>query len=210
MGQLSVKVCGITRVEDAKRSIALGADLLGFNFWPESPRFIDYETAESIVEQVRGKAILVGVWVDPELSTVRRSLEDLGLDLAQLHGNESPEVMRPIFDRTLKAFQVDSSFAPSRIAPWSDAWGYLFDCAPQGLYGGGGRSWPYERISGLQTFKPQILAGGIGPANLAEAVRLSGASIVDVCSSVEAEPGIKDPEMLENLFREVRHVQEAS
>ena len=210
MSQLSVKVCGITRVEDAKRSIALGADLLGLNFWPRSPRFVDFQTAESIVDQVRGKAVLVGVWVDPELSAVQRSFEELGLDLAQLHGDESPEVMRPIFDRALKAFRVESRFGYDQIAPWDDAWGYLFDCAPQGVYGGSGRAWPYERIAGLQTFKPQILAGGIGPANLAEAVGLSGASMVDICSSVEAKPGIKDPEMLEDFFREVRHVQEAS
>ena len=210
MTHITVKVCGITRLDDARRSIALGADLLGFNFWPKSPRHVDYETVQSIVNVVKGKAVLVGVWVDPDPEEVRYSLEQIGLDLAQFHGNESPDDVRPFFTRALKAFQVDESFDPEVLRPWKDAWGYLFDCASPGLHGGGGQAWPYERIADLRTLKPQILAGGLSPGNVADAIDRSGATILDVCSSVEARPGVKDPDLLESFFREVRHVQEDS
>ena len=208
MKRLSVKICGITRLEDAERSIELGAELIGLNFWPGSPRYVEFDRARIIAERIRGRAILVGVWVDPEPVEIERSFEELGIELAQLHGDESPRDMAPFLDRTIKALQVGRDFDPAEIEPWTDAWGYLFECAPAGTYGGSGSSWPYERIAGIQTYKPQILAGGIGPGNVAEAIEKSGVTIIDVCSSVEVRSGIKDPLELERLFREVRHVQE--
>ncbi|MEJ2085945.1 MAG: phosphoribosylanthranilate isomerase, partial [Acidobacteriota bacterium] len=208
VSRITVKVCGITRLEDARKSIELGADLLGFNFWPGSPRYIEPEVAQPMLKQLKGKAILVGVWVDPAPAEVRAALASESVELAQLHGNEDPSTMQPFMSRVLKAFQIDANFAPERLEPWKEAWGYLYDCAPSGTYGGSGRAWPYERVAGLKTYKPELLAGGISEANLAEALERSGASIVDLCSSVEAAPGIKDFELLESFFREVENVQE--
>lgn len=207
MKRVTVKVCGITRCEDARRAIALGADLLGFNFWPRSPRYIDPQSARNVIDEVKGKAIIVGVWVDPEPHEIESAFDDLGVELAQLHGDEDPQEMEPFMNRILKAFGVESKLDPRMIEPWQDAWGHLFDCAPSGLYGGGGRAWPYERVAGLETRRPAFLAGGIEASNLAEALRRSGFSMVDVCSSVESSPGIKDSELLTSFFREVENVQ---
>ena len=181
--------------------------MLGFNFWPKSPRYIEPEAAQTMLKQLKGKAILVGVWVDPDPAEVERVLASGDIELAQLHGNEDPSTLQPLMSRVLKAFQVDANFMPERLEPWKEAWGYLFDCAPSGAYGGGGRAWPYERVADLKTYKPELLAGGIGTANLATALERSGASIVDLCSSVEAAPGIKDIGLLESFFREVENVQ---
>jgi len=207
VSKITVKVCGITRLEDARKSIELGADLLGFNFWPKSPRYIEPEAAQTILRQIKGKAILVGVWVDPDPAEVESLLASGDIELAQLHGNEDPSTMQPLMSRVLKAFQIDENFVPERLEPWKGAWGYLYDCAPSGTYGGGGRAWPYERVASLKTYKPELLAGGISKENLAAALERSGASIVDLCSSVEAAPGIKDFGLLESFFREVENVQ---
>lgn len=207
MNRVTVKVCGITRSQDARRAIALGADLLGFNFWPQSPRYIDMESARTVIDEIKGKAIVVGVWVDPEPSEIALAFDEVGVELAQLHGDEDAQLMTPFMNRILKAFRVASSFDPRAIGPWQQAWGCLFDSAPSGLYGGGGRAWPYERVADLATRKPRFLAGGIRASNLGEALRRSGFSMVDVCSSVESSPGIKDPDLLANFFQEVENVQ---
>lgn len=206
--QVEVKICGITRARDARLAVELGAQFLGLNFWPGSARCLSLEDASPIVEAVRGEAMLVGVWVDAQPEEVSHAVGRLGLDLVQFHGAEAPDMLDAFAGRAIKAFRVGSKFDPSRLSAYESAWGFLFDCARPGHYGGTGTPWPYERIAGLKTTKPVIVAGGLAPDNVVEAVKSSGAGIVDVCSGVEQRPGIKDEALMRRFFQEVRHAQE--
>jgi len=202
-----IKICGVTRVEDARLAVELGAELIGLNFWPQSPRFLSVEEARPIVEVVQGRVRLVGVWVNPTREEVAATARDLSLDLLQFHGDDDPAAIDWFPDRVIKAVRLGPDPASVRLDRYERAWGFLFDCAPVGVYGGTGKSWSYERIASLETSKPVLLAGGLGPENVAAAVVQSGADFVDVCSGVEAAPGIKDPDLLEEFFKEVRNVQ---
>jgi phosphoribosylanthranilate isomerase len=199
-----VKVCGITRLEDAELAIELGADYLGLNFYPESPRYISPTRAAEIAQEVAGRVGLVGIFVDTAAAEISEIAGRVGLDLAQLHGDEGPQALDSLGVGALKAFRLAAEAPPPELAPWAQAWGFLFEARQKGLYGGGGRAWAYERIAGLETDKPVFVAGGIRPETVRRALELSGAWGLDVCSGVEASPGVKDPNLLRQLFREVQ------
>ena len=202
-----VKICGVTRVQDARLAVDLGADLIGLNFWPRSPRFVPIELARPIVDAVRGRALTVGVWVNPTREKVVEIDEELSLDLHQFHGDEEPAACSWFPDRVIRAIRLAPDWDAISLDEYDRVWGFLFDCAPSDVHGGTGISWSYERIANLETSKPVLLAGGLGPENVAAAIARSGADIVDVCSGVEAVPGTKDPDLLERFLREVRNVQ---
>lgn len=207
MSSPGVKVCGVTRVEDARLAVQLGAELIGLNFWPGSPRFLSMEAAIPIAAAVGGRARLVGVWVDPSRQEVAAKAKTLSLDLFQFHGAEDPLSVDWFPGRVIQAIRVGPGLRSASLDRYAQAWGFLFDCAPPGVYGGTGESWSYERIAGLETSKPVMLAGGLAPENVARAIARSGADLVDVCSGVEVTPGIKDPDLLRRFFKEVRNVQ---
>jgi phosphoribosylanthranilate isomerase len=202
--RVRVKVCGITRLQDAELAIELGADYLGFNFYSESPRYISPARAAEIAHEVAGRVGRVGIFVDAAAAEISEIAARVGLDLAQLHGDEGPQALDSLGVGALKAFRLAAEAPPPELDPWEGAWGFLFEARQKGLYGGGGRAWAYERIAGLRTRKPVFVAGGIRPETARRAAELSGAWGVDVCSGVEASPGVKDPELLRQLFREVR------
>ena len=202
-----VKICGVTRVEDALLAVDQGAEFVGLNFWPRSPRYLTLEAARPIAEAIAGRTRLVGVWVDPDRDQAATLAGELGLDLFQFHGDEEPTSVSWFPGRVIKALRVEVGFHGSELNRFEDAWGFLFDCAPAGTFGGTGRSWSYERIAVLETPKPILLAGGLDPGNVARAVVASGADIVDVCSGIEASPGVKDAELLEQFIREVQNVE---
>ena len=201
-----VKICGVTRVEDARLAVELGAEFIGLNFWPRSPRFLSAEAAIPIANAVAGRACLVGVWVDPSRKEVEAMAKAVSLDLFQIHGDDKPLAIDWFPERVIKAFRVRPDLESIDLDRYGQAWGFLFDCAPPGVYGGTGESWSYERIADVDTSKPVMLAGGLAPENVAAAIEQSGADLVDVCSGVEAAPGIKDPDLLERFFKEVRNV----
>lgn len=201
-----MKICGITRIEDALLAVELGADLIGLNFYPLSPRCLGVREAQRIAAAVAGRASMVGVFVNtprPELEQVERRVP---LDLLQFHGDERPEDLEPFAGRAIKVFRVRERFAPSELEAYPGVAGFLFDGAHPGLYGGAGAGWPYEWVGGLATSKTCYVAGGIRPATVSLALERSGAAGVDVCSGVEAAPGLKDPELMRELFREVHDV----
>jgi phosphoribosylanthranilate isomerase len=210
MSRVKVKICGVTRVEDARLAAELGADYLGLNFFAASPRLVEPEQAAEIARAVRGRLAIVGVFVNESRERVEELAEKVPLDLVQLHGDEGPEEIAAFGRRAIKVFRVREDFDPDQVSAYPTAGALLFDCGHPSLYGGTGLAWPYERIAGLKVEQPVLVAGGIGSENARQAIEASGAGGIDVCSGVESSPGIKDHEAMKRLFREVRHGQEAT
>jgi len=195
---IHIKICGITRLEDALAAIEAGADLLGFNFHPPSPRSLTPEACAKITGNlVRDfpQVTLVGVFVNLPLDRIQSILQECSLHLAQLHGDEPPELLAALHGKAFKAFrgvpeQIKySDYTTNRNEPPT----LLVDAAVQGLYGGSGVTADWAAAAGLAQKLPLLLAGGLKPENVAEAVRLVQPWGVDSASGVESAPGIKDP-----------------
>lgn len=203
-----VKVCGVIDPDNAWNAVNLGADFLGLNFYPRSPRYVGTGRAQEIAEAVRGRTTLVGVFVDASPVEIEETVERVGLDLVQLSGDEEPEPFAHLASRVVKAFRTGGDPGDEALAPWMDGWGLLFDAPHGALYGGTGKTWGYEavsRITGRLAGCRVFLAGGLGPDNVRQAITAARPFAVDVCSRVESAPGIKDPELLRRLFEEVRN-----
>jgi phosphoribosylanthranilate isomerase len=199
----AVKICGVTCVEDARLAAELGAAFIGLNFYPPSPRTLQPAAAREIADAVRGRARVVGVFVNRPAGEVRAIEQDVGLDLLQFHGDEGPADLEPWGARALKVFRSGGDLAAVCPDLYPAAWGFLFDLYHPTLYGGTGAPWDYAPLSGLGLSRPFFVAGGIRPDNARRALAESGAFGVDVCSGVERAPGVKDPWLLERLFQEI-------
>lgn len=215
MSRPLVKVCGVTSVADAVAAVELGADLVGLNFHPPSPRFVATERAVAIAAAVRRAARerpevrpvrLVGVFVDLPRREVLAIDAVVGLDLLQLHGDETAEEVAAFGARALQVFRLPPVATPapaeldSRLAAHPAAWGFLFDVRHESLYGGTGESWRWSALAGLRDPRPRLVAGGIRPENARRALAESGAAGIDVCSGVESAPGVKDRARMALLF----------
>ena len=205
-GLPKVKVCGITRPEDAALAAALGADYLGLNFFPGSPRYITSSQAREIASAA-GAVPLVGVFVDRPAAEVEEIAAAVGLDLVQLSGDEEPAAMARLAPKGLKVFRTGGDPGPAALAPWEGFWGILIDARHGALYGGTGQAWPFGEVAGRAAGRRVFVAGGLGPDNVRRAAAASGAWGLDVCSRVESAPGVKDRVLLERLFDEVRHAE---
>lgn len=208
MARTRIKICGVTRAQDAVKAAELGAAFVGLNFWPGSPRYLNVEAARRIAEEVEGQVKVVGVFVNQPGTHVQRIASQVGLDLLQFHGDEGPGAVGAFGDKAIKVFRLVSSFDATVLDDFPDVWGYLFDCDHPTLLGGSGVSWPYERLAGMRHEKPVIVAGGLRPANVRQAIAKSGADIVDVSSGIESRPGVKDPELMKQFIQEVHHAEE--
>jgi len=205
-----VKVCGFLDPENARMAVELGADFLGLNFYPQSPRYVTPGRAREIAEAVRGRTVLAGVFVNATPTEVEEILEHVGLDLVQLCGDEEPAAFARLAGRTIKVFRTGGDPGAAALAPWADAWGLLFDAPHGSLHGGTGNTWSYRAVSevtGRLAGRRVFLAGGLGPDNARQAIAAAQPFAIDVCSRVESAPGIKDPELLRRLFEEVRNAQ---
>ena len=200
-----VKICGVTRVEDAVLAVELGADLLGLNFFAGSPRGASVEQARAIARELAGRVPLVGVFVDATVAEVERAVAELDLELVQLHGEVAPEVAARFAPRRL-AVLCGRLPAASDYASLPEAWGFLVDSATPGLHGGSGRAWEWAPLPPDPAGRPVLVAGGIRPENVLRALAVTAAAGVDVASGVESAPGIKDPNKLRALFEEISHV----
>lgn len=202
MKNVRIKICGITRVEDAEAAVDLGADFIGVNFWSKSPRRVDVGRGREIAEVVRGKTSLVGVFVNQDAPEVEKVATAVGLDLVQFHGDESPEDLAPWGERAMKAVRFSGELDPEALDDYKTVWGFLVE--PQrDSYGGTGRSWNYTKARRLPRHKPCLLAGGLRPENVAEAIEACRPWGVDVCSGIESEPGVKDAQAMWRFFSEV-------
>jgi len=197
-----VKICGITRVEDALRAAEWGADFVGLNLFPQSPRSLSLGRALQIADAVRGHVKLVGVFVNLPTPQLLATVDTLGLDLAQLHGDEWPDEVAALGRRAVKVFR-SLPVTQGQLARFPSVWGFLVDTPSAKLYGGTGITWDWRSLAALRTAKPLLVAGGIGPGNVVRALAESGATGVDVNSGVEASPGVKDPEKMQQLFEEL-------
>lgn len=200
-----VKICGLTNVNDALLAAELGAHALGFIFYPKSPRYVDPGEARRIIKQLPPLVITVGVFVDEEAAKVRDIAAQAGLDWVQLHGRESPDYCRTLGRRVIKGFRVQGEeIFPQLMAYQGAVQAFLLDAYKPGTPGGTGETFDWELARKAEKYGPIILAGGLTPENVAEAIRLAQPAAVDVASGVEARPGVKDPEKLRNFLAAVK------
>jgi phosphoribosylanthranilate isomerase len=201
---VKVKVCGITNLADAEKALEFGADALGFNFYPPSSRYIDKEKARAIVLRLPEASCNVAVFVNESKAAVREVLARGELQSGrhayrclQFHGEEDAEYCRGWPMKVIKAFRVREKKSLQGMEAFPADF-YLLDSWSQG-FGGSGAPFPWEWLDGLNTAKT-ILSGGLTLANVAEAIQRIKPYAVDVCSGVEARPGIKDHEKLKEFI----------
>lgn len=210
-----VKICGITNLDDATLAIEAGADMLGFNFYPPSPRYISPEACREIIaalERSSRSAVYVGVFVNASTEDIATILNKCGLDLAQLSGDETPEIMQDFGERVFKGLRIRylsealdkaRKFANELIAP-----ALLVDAHQAGAYGGTGRlaNWDVARFVGERY--PILLAGGLNPGNVGRALDTVHPWGVDVASGVESVPGKKDSQLVREFVRTVKNINQ--
>ncbi len=204
--QVRVKICGLTNLDDALAAAEAGADLLGFIFYDKSPRAVDARTVAEIVRELRRASRFtshsalrtVGVFVNPNLEQVVRTLDYCGLDLAQLHGEEAPELLAALPGRSFKALRprdaAEAADLAGRFARFAPAGGpdLLVDAYHPTLRGGAGQTGDWSLAASLAGQHRLLLAGGLTPDNVAQAIAQVHPWGVDVASGVEATPGRKD------------------
>jgi phosphoribosylanthranilate isomerase len=194
-----VKVCGITRPEDAELAVELGAWALGFILWRRSPRAADPAVAAGIALALRRRVELVGVFVNASLDEIARSAETLHLSHVQLHGDEGPafcsEVARRTGAKVIKAVRVASASDFQDLERFHTDF-HLLDTAARGKYGGTGETWDWALAARRRRTVPAILSGGLTADNVAAGIAAVDPYAVDVSSGVEAVPGVKDPDKL--------------
>jgi phosphoribosylanthranilate isomerase len=202
-----IKICGIKTITDALAAMDAGADLIGFNFYPKSPRYISVGQCRDIMSVMRryGHIMYVGVFVNASVETICATMETCGLSLAQLHGDETPEILNALDGKGFKAFRG----IPENIIGLErqKAPAFLVDASVKGLYGGSGVTADWISAAELAKRYPILLAGGLTPENVADAVRQVQPWGVDVASGVESAPGVKDQQKISAFINAVRSVK---
>jgi len=189
-----VKVCGITNAGDARYAAEQGATTLGFIFYQGSPRCVTPQEAAMIGATLPKTVLRVGVFVDEKPARIRMTASLAGLDIVQLHGDESPAVCEELSDlRVWKVFRVAPGFSVDRLKPYSCE-AFFFDTASDGAYGGTGRTFPWPIAVEAKQYGPVIVAGGLDAENVGEAIRQVAPYGVDASSKLERKPGLKDPD----------------
>jgi phosphoribosylanthranilate isomerase len=206
------KICGLSTPETVAAALDGGAAFLGFNFFPASPRYLTPDAAARLAPPARGKATIVAVTVDPDDDLVDRLMATLKPDLIQLHGKEPPSRVREVSARAgvgvIKALPVSESADLDAARQYETVVDHLmFDAKPPSdaaMPGGLGSSFDWTILAGRRFARPYLLAGGLDPWNVGEALRQSGSPIADVSSGVERGPGIKDPLLISAFLEAVR------
>lgn len=215
-GWTRVKICGLTNLADGQHALDAGADLLGFIFYERSPRYVDPKTVASIASTLKSSLstlhpLLVGVFVNPSYDEVNRTLDTCGLDLAQLHGEEDPELLARLSGRAFKALRPrtieEAETLAARFGSLGPAGGpdFLVDAYHPDARGGTGQTGDWNLAAGLAQRRRLLLAGGLTPENVAEAIRQVRPWGVDVASGVESAPGRKDPGRMKTFVAAVKN-----
>lgn len=199
-----IKICGITNIEDALAAAACGVDALGFNFHEPSPRYITPERVKEIIAALPTELVKVGIFVNRKASEVTRMVDDCGMDLIQLHGDESPEYCRQFpAERIIKAVSPRTPEELRALAAY-DVRAFLMDSRDEGRYGGTGKRADWDLAARLGKERPLILAGGLGEENIAEALAIVAPQAVDINSGIERAPGVKDHDRLRRIVGIIR------
>jgi phosphoribosylanthranilate isomerase len=189
--QVKVKVCGMTSLKDALVAVEEGADAVGFIFYKKSPRSVTMKIVREIVLELPPFVDTVGVFVDESAVQINKIADYCNLDIIQLHGDESPTFCKRIRRKVIKAFRIKDMQSVKKISCFQVS-GFLLDTFSENLHGGTGKVFDWNLVLPAKKFGPVIMAGGLTPNNVQQAVRQVRPYGVDVCSGVESEPGIKD------------------
>ena len=195
-----VKICGITNLDDAHHAAACGADALGFVFYPGSPRFVDPDQARRIIAELPPLVTAVGLFVNAPSTRIREMVEFCGLNTVQLHGEEEPGQCYYPPCRVIKALRLRGDMQASQFAAYTVS-ALLLDAFVPNTFGGTGHRCDWVQAATVASQHRVILAGGLNPENVAEAVRQVRPYGVDVSSGVEEKPGQKDPEKVARFIR---------
>ena len=207
MRRTRVKICGITRPEQARAAAGAGADAIGLMFYEPSPRFVTRARAAAVCAVLPPLVSIVGVFVNPEPREVEAVVEGLPVDLLQFHGEEPPELCAGTGRPYVKAVRVRTrDDIVEAAARYADARALLLDAHHDALWGGTGRRFDWNVVPG-DAGHPIVLAGGLTPENVADAIRFVRPFAVDVSGGVESAPGEKDPESMERFMKEVASVE---
>lgn len=205
MNRTRVKICGITRVEDARAAIDSGADALGLVFYSKSPRYVELSVAANIARTIEPFVTTVGLFVNAEAAQVREAVKTVGLDLLQFHGDEDEAYCAQFDMPYIKAIRMSPELDVKEVVTkYPSARGFLFDAWNKDKYGGTGETFEWQRLSSLKesadTDIPFILAGGLTPENVDQAVAAVKPYAIDVSGGVEQSPGIKSPELIQQFI----------
>ncbi len=198
-----IKFCGITRRVDLEAAAAAGADAVGVILVPGTPRSLDLARARDLLRSAPPFLARVGVFADEDPIRIRRIREDLGLTAVQLHGSESPGHCAAVGGVRIKTLRVREGWSPASMEPF-DVEAFLLEAPVPGALGGGGVAFDWSRLAGQTGSRRIIVAGGLTPDNVAEAVRLLRPYAVDVSSGVEQSAGVKDATLMEAFVQAVR------
>lgn len=209
-GQTKVKICGLTTLEDARFASGALANYLGFIFYEGSPRYIEPARAGAIINWIEGPEC-VGVFVNQPLDDVNMISRQTGIDLVQLHGNENPAYCELVDKPVIKAIHVAPEDTPDDIKRRVEQYaGYvdylLFDTKIEGKWGGTGQRFDWSLLKNVAGDIPFFLSGGLKTGNIRSACKIVEPYAVDVSSGLEAEPGIKDYDKIENFMEEMRRI----
>lgn len=201
-----LKICGITNLQDARYISASMVDYLGFLFYPHSPRFVKPSIAADIVKWIEGPEV-AGVFVNQPIDEINKIIKEAGLDLVQLHGEEKPEEAKNINAPIIKAFRIPELMEPQtlekKIKKWIGTASFLlFDGFDPIQYGGTGKEWNFSMINEICMDLPFFLAGGISSENIEKITSEIRPYAIDLSSSIEAAPGIKDFEKIDLFFEQ--------
>jgi phosphoribosylanthranilate isomerase len=204
----AIKVCGITRPDDARLAADLGAWAVGFVFWPGSPRCVDPATARAIVDTLPASVTAVGVFVNADRDEIERVAAHVRLGVVQLHGDESPALAQSLTRRVLKATTL-AACTEDALAPWAGV-GLLLDAHDPARRGGTGQTIDWQAARCVAARRPIVLAGGLRPENVEGAIETVRPAAIDVSSGIEREPGVKDHARMRALFEVVRRASEVT
>ena len=200
---MRVKICGLTRLEDAELAVDLGAAAIGFVFWAGSPRVVEPDRAAAIVRMLPPFVTAVGVFVDQTEERVEEVAAHVGLGAVQLHGNEAPAYCRRLRHRVIRAVGLQDAVTLESLAVWPPGVTLLVDAHDPERRGGTGRTVNWELAARIASARPTILAGGLRPENVGNAIAAVRPYAIDVSSGVEARPGVKDPARMRAFFEAV-------
>lgn len=203
---VQIKICGVTNVKDARACSELGTSMIGFNFYPQSSRYIEPKLARRIIDAVSPRVLPVGVFVDASAEHVRTTADAAGVRCVQLYGEMSAEICSELARefRVIRAFSTDPQFRPEEVALFGDC-DVLVDAHHPTLRGGTGRTCDWLSARTTRSFaRFLVLSGGLTAENVGQAITRVAPHAIDVCSGVESAPGVKDHQAVEDFITAVR------